>query len=70
MSQENLWDGDFEDDLEDPDEPPYRTSEVCGGVRFEPEGSKGSFNIAPVLTAFFSVGAISIIGHLINRWIN
>ena len=70
MAKDNLWDGDFEDCPDDADEPPYRTSEVCGGVRFEPEGSKGSFNIAPVLTAFFSVGAISIIGHLINRWLN
>jgi hypothetical protein len=70
VSRENLWGGDLPDGPDGPDEPPYRTSEVCGGVRFEPEGSKGSFNIAPVLTAFFTVGAISIIGHLINRWIN
>ena len=54
----------------DPKNPPHRTEPACGGVRFEPEGSTGSFDWGLVISTFFAVGAIAIIGHLINMWLN
>jgi hypothetical protein len=43
---------------------------ACGGVRFEPEGSKGSFDWGLAISASLLIGMISIIGHLINMWRN
>ena len=45
-------------------------SSSCGGVRYEPEGSKGSFDWGLAISPFLLIGMISIIGHLINMWRN
>lgn len=70
MAKDNPWDADYEPD---PNEPPFRMSEACGGVRFQPEeasGSKGSFDWGLAISTFLLIGMVSIIGHLINMWRN
>lgn len=73
MAKDNPWDDDYEPD---PNEPHVSMSEICGGVRFEPENPKGSksskstFDWGQAISIFFLIGAISIVGHLINMWRN
>lgn len=42
----------------------------CGGVRFDHEESKSSFDWGFVISTFFVVGIIAIVGHLINLLLN
>lgn len=50
---------------------PYpRKGPACGGVRYDAEDSTGSLDWGFVISTFFGVGAIAIIGHLVNMWLN
>ena len=67
MAKDNPWDDDYEPDLSQLD---HNRGPICGGVRFESEETKKSLDWGLAISSFFTVAMISIVGHLINKWLN
>ncbi|CAN2189510.1 hypothetical protein MCEJIRE27_00489 [Candidatus Nanopelagicaceae bacterium] len=67
MAKDNLWDDGYEPDAKQFD---YSQPPICGGVRFESDETKKSIDWGMAVSSFFTIGMISIVGHLINMWLN
>ena len=67
MAKDDLWDEDYEPD---PTQLDYSRGPICGGVRFESDETEKFIDWGMAVSSFFTVAMISIVGHLINMWLN